>query len=407
MDNSNTFQQNLKPLRPGDEIPLSGKTAKKPTPKPKEVPSAPTNDKPKKPRSSKPIAIWLALPLIVTVLILGIIGLIYPSTFTAILNFLGVLVLIIFVAFILLGIFVLLGLRKQVKDIFSLIFEGSVRYIDFAHALSTLWDAFIKLLKEVIIAVSPVFAIAIAIAIYYGIMYLFHTVALQYDIALLTIGITILMACTNAILGIYRTKTIDEKSFAGRFSKAFTRTFIDAVEVVTMVLFLTIDLKNPFFLPAKLRSEMHAELFGFDLMKRGITADGLRTTLLIAGGAILIEIIRKIYRIVMTGIFQYRALRNAIHEGKSELDPRTNSFIILREATRVAFKDNLDDLTKFVGFTTILTIAFFFFPRLKLVSLLFFNLTSLTWDLLYPKRIMVKAKYDDLVSRVIAKVFRL
>jgi hypothetical protein len=323
------------------------------------------------------------------------------------LNILGIFVLVVLVIFLLLGVFVIVGLRKEVKQIISLIFEGSVKYIDLVHALRSLWGSFIKIIQEIIIIISPLIAIFLAIVIYYAVMFLFHLVARNSDIAIFTVFITIVLACVNAILGISRSKEIDEKSFKGRLSLSFGRTFVDSIEVVTMVLFLTLDMKNPFFLPKYLHTPISAKMFGLDLMQRSITADNMKATLIIAGTAVMIEIFRKIYRIVAAAALRYKELRSRIPTDNLDATGPNSPFSILQQAIRMSFKDNLDDLTKFIGFTTILIIAFFFFPRLKLVSLIFYNATNLIWDIMYPQRTILKAKYDDLVSRILAKVFKL
>ena len=86
--------------------------------------------------------------------------------------------------------------------------------------------------------------------------------------------------------------------------------------------------------------------------------------------------------------------------------------LLIMELTSVmddmqTFKDNLDDLTKFVGYTTAIILVFLFFPRLKLVSLLVFNLTNLAWDIAFPKRAVKPIRSEDLLSRLIAKTFKM
>lgn len=385
----------------------SDKKAEHKTPQPPASTSKPDIDVTPKVKSRFQTALWLFIPVLIIAAILFMMSFLYPETVSILLNGLIIFILIIFIAFVILGFFVIIGLRKQVKTIISLLFEGPVKYIEAVKAIKSLWETLVRIVQEIIITLSPAFAIFLGIVIYYLIMYIFRVVGKNSDVAIFTVVITVSLGCINALLGIARAKEPDLKSFKGRLSQSFGRAFIDSVEVVTLVLFLTLDWRNPFFLPQSLHVPLRAEMFGIDLMKRGITGENVRTTFLIAGTAILIEIIRKIYRVIAAAAIRYKELRmNALSNGT--LQPgSTHALTTLQQAIRISVKDNLDDLTKFLGFTTVLVIAFFFFPRLKLVSLMFYNLTSLVWDFIYPQRAIMKAKSEDLLSRVIAKVFKL
>ena len=123
--------------------------------------------------------------------------------------------------------------------------------------------------------------------------------------------------------------------------------------------------------------------------------------------AIFIDIVRKIYRIFAAAIIRHKEYKEYYESKGYNIETQQQSFDLIRISARRAFRDNLDDLTKFVAFTTVLIIGFFLFPRLKLLSLAVFNLTLLVWDIILPRRAVREAKSDDILSRIIAKVLRL
>jgi hypothetical protein len=352
--------------------------------------------------------LWLFLPLLFAVLGGFILSAIYPDVISLISRAVVAIIIVIFVVFIVLGVLVVIGLREQARSLLSLLFEGGVRYINFAQTLSEIWETIIKIAQEFILLISPFLAVFLAAIFYYIVMFSFRAVGANTDITIFTIIMTIVLGTVTMGLGqIKISDTEDPKSFKTQFSLRFSRVFIDSIEIVVLLVFLTIDAERLFFLPPSLQTPLKAELFGIDFMARGISGAGFNATLRIAGAAVFVEVIRKVYRLVMSIYIRYKEMRIAVETDGREFSSQGEAFDTLRKAARIAFKDNLDDFMKFLGFTTILVVAFFFFPRLKLLSLLFFNITNLAWDLIIPSRATRKARSEDLLSRTIAKVFKL
>jgi len=353
-------------------------------------------------------ALWLFVPIIVGILGLFLLSTLYPQVVSVLLGAIVTLLGVIVVTFFVLGIFVIIGLREQARTLLSLIFEGGVKYIDFAQTISEIWEAALKIIKEFVLLVSPVLAGFLAILFYYLVMYVFRAVGSNSDLTLFTIILTIVLASITALLGQTRIGEPDDSgSFRSQFSLRFGRILIDGIEIATLLIFLTIDARHPFFLPKALHGEIRAEAFGMNFMQRGIVSDGIAATIRIAGAAVIVEIIRKIYRLVASVSQRYKLLKKEAKENGTPATSQQDIFELIRQAARSGFKDNLDDFTKFLGFTTILIFAFFFFPRLKLLSLLVFNISNLGWDLIFPQRVVKVSRSDDLLSRTLVHVFKL
>jgi hypothetical protein len=368
-----------------------------------------TNGKQKSKIPQRKTLFWLVTPIAILLFIGIFLSFSVPgvaSLFGTV--FYGITILIFFL-FILLGIFVVFGFREQAGQLLQIFFEGGVKYIDVAQFFSDFWDEIIRMLQEFVLWVSPFLAVVLAFIFYYVVMYVFRYVATLGDVTVFTIVMTVVLASFTAGLSLsnFGQGEEDSYSFRSQFSFRFGRVFVDSIEIAVAIIFLTIDLRNPFFLPESLHGTVQAEGFGIDLMMRGVEPDGFAVTLRIAGIAVLIEIIRKTYRLAASMVLRYKELKKQVEEQGEAIETADEMFELLRKSSRIAFKDNLDDMTKFLGFTTVLVGVFFFFPRLKLVSLLFFNLTNLVWDIIVPSRAIKPVKSEDLFSRLIAKTFKL
>ncbi|MDD3661697.1 MAG: hypothetical protein PHG63_01400 [Candidatus Dojkabacteria bacterium] len=351
---------------------------------------------------------WLTVPLIVLGLFVLIIGYLNPGIFSMLGNLALTLLIGIFLVFIILGIFVVVGMKSEARTLMNLMFEGGVKYIDIAQTASSAWERLISMVQAVVLLISPFAAVFLAILFYYAVMFLFRAVGARTDVTLLSIILTVALASLTALLGFVPIQPTDgDQSFGAQLSRRFGRVFIDSVEIAVLVIFFTIDSRYLFFLPEHMRGEVQAEMFGIDFMARGVAREGFAAIVRLAAAAVLIEIIRKTYRLTASIVRRYKEMKQqAEHLGKP-IESQQQLFDTIREAARKGFSDNLDDFTRFIGFTTILVIAFFFFPRLKLLSLFFFNLTNLAWDLIYPARITKASKSDDLLSRTISKALKL
>ena len=353
-------------------------------------------------------ALWLFIPILLALLTGFILSTIYPEIISLMTRALVTIVIVIFIVFITLGILVVVGLRDQARSLLSLIFEGGVRYIDFAQTLSEIWETVIRIVQEFILLISPFLAVFLAAIFYYIVMFSFRAVGAHNDVTIFTIVMTIFLASITAGLGQIKIADSDSPaSFKSQLSIRFSRVFIDSVEIAVLIIFLTIDANRLFFLPESLQKPIEAQAFGIDFMKRGITGDGFSTTFRIAGAAVFVEVIRKIYRVIFSTYSTFKKLRKEIEAEGRQFSSQKEAFQTLKRAAQLAFKDNIDDFMKFLGFTTILVVAFFLFPRLKLLSLLVFNLTNLAWDIIIPARATKKGRSEDLLSRTIAKVLRL
>ncbi|MFH1295314.1 MAG: hypothetical protein ABIH84_01925, partial [bacterium] len=79
----------------------------------------------------------------------------------------------------------------------------------------------------------------------------------------------------------------------------------------------------------------------------------------------------------------------------------------VKKSIRLAYAEAKDELVRFVSFTTALVIVFIMFPRLKLLSMAVASVTLLIFDLVFPARLMVNAKRQDLISNLLAKTLKI
>lgn len=374
-----------------------------PPDKPMDIPDSSTS----KNTQSKTL-LWLIIPLIALALGLFILSVIYPDIIGILIRAGATLVSVIFLVFIILGVFIIFGLREEAAALMSLIFEGGVKYIDIAEQISKLWERFLEIVKEMILTISPIIAIFFAAMFYYLIVFSFRVVGVDSDLTVFTIILTIALASLTAFLSQMNVgSSSDDDSFKAQFGKRFGRVFVDGVEIAVLAIFLTMDMERLFFLPENLHGTIRAEAFDINFMERGFRSHAVTAAIRFAGAAVFVEIIRKIHRVVAATRKHYQLLKREIERRGIAIVTLQQSFEIIRHAARRAFRESIDDFTKFLGFTTVLIFAFFFFPVLKMLSLLVFNLTNLVWDILVPKRLSGKSSSEDLFSRILIKVLRL
>jgi len=345
---------------------------------------------------------FIAFFVIIFVGILAILALIDVQLFLSALSFLWTLVIILVVIFFILGIFILVGLRNEVGELIGMLFDGSMKMIDFVNELKKIYERLIEMVENFLIAIAPILAIAASVLIYFGLIYLYKWVGRNHDVTMLTTVLTVVLVVAIGLLA-FKDTTAEPENFMQRLSARFIRYFRDTSEIMLFIFFLTMDSVHLFFLPKDLNVPLHAHLFGYDLMEKGI--DFSRAPLFILNLivlAVFIEIIRKALRIALETKRYYLANAHLVTKEKGN-----DVVALLKFSLKGALDTYMDDIVKFVAFTTLLIIVFLFFPRLKLFAMVIASLTMLVMDLAFPRRLYQNNTQDDIITRLIVKVFRL
>jgi hypothetical protein len=345
-----------------------------------------------------------ALAIIVGIIcFLIILNLLFPHFVSILLNIFWLLLVAIIIVFFTLGILVLVGMRRHVGKILDVFLESSLTLVDVRDLIKEFIRDFIRTLKAFLIYLAPVMAYVAAILVYIAIIVLYKSVGRSYDVITLTILLTFSAVFIVGLLNRPQLIEITIISWQAKLKKSFKGAFIDALEVVLFVFFLTMDSTHLFFLPATLNVPLRAEMFGVDLMQRSIIIyrSNVTGTVNLIGLAILIEIIRNVLRIVAVAKMYYRQNIDSIplEDDRAKSD-------LLKKSIRKGFSELKDEIIKFIAFTTVLFAVFMGFPRLKLLALVSGSLAALILDIFIPSR-LTQAKGTDLVSRIIAKIFRL
>lgn len=320
----------------------------------------------------------------------------FPHLFSILVNFFWIILLVIVVVFLALGALVIAGLQKEVSSFLDIILEGSLTILDALEFLKKLYQRFLALLKDFIFYVTPVIATWLSLLLYLIILVIYKSVGRTSDVTFLTIIISVLMVIAVAFL----TKPAAEEetqieTWKMQIKKRFKNYFADSFEVIVFLFFLTMDSTNLFFLPKELNVPLHATIGDFDLMLRAADVSSqIRATVFLVSIAIGVEIVRNMLRIVIVGLDYFHKLPSTVTTVERA-----------KEAMRLSFSSSKDDLIRFITFTTVLIIVFLVFPRLKLFAMLVASLTSLVLDFVLENRFK-KKKTDDLISRIIARVFR-
>jgi len=322
-------------------------------------------------------------------------SILFPKAVAVIIGIVWVLSLSIVGIFLILGVLVILGLRKEAAHILDVLVEGSLTIIDVIEFLKLAYRRFVEILKEFMLYIAPIFSYVGSALIYIILIYIYKSIGKDHDVTLFTIILTVTLVVTVALLNKPKKEAEAVKTWLDNFKMIFKRSFVDGFEVVLFVFFLTIDSTNLFFLPADLNTKIYAQLGSYNLMERGfILSDHLQWTINIIAFAVISEIIRYAMRIIKSA----RTFFATISEEK-----RTTRIKI---AIRMAFGAAKTDVVRFITFTTIIFSVFLIFPRLKLLSLAITSFTNLILDIFIPERLVI-VRGKDLLSRVIDKIFRL
>jgi len=344
--------------------------------------------------------------ILLTVLIIVVLGIIanilFPTVMSVIFNIIWILLLSIVITFVLLGVLVIIGLKKEANQILDVLFEGSITLVDFLKFLKEVWKRFIALLKEFLIYAAPFFAYIVNLIIYVLLMFLYKGVGINHDVTGLTFILTAVLVVAVSLIN----KPGKQGGGSGTspwmlvFKERFKHGFSDGMEILLFLFFLTMDRENIFFLPHDYRVPLRASIGTYDLMIKGfVYSDHLRTTINLIIIAIATEITRNIIRIIAAAIIYYRK-----EAGDEPIEIKWTDK--LKNAVRKSFDEIKDDFIIFVTYTTFLLFVFLLFPRLKLLTLAIASVTSLVMDIFMPSRVKPEPK-TDLIARIIVKVFRL
>lgn len=327
--------------------------------------------------------------------------LLFPVQVSIILNTLWIALIALVIIFFSLGFLVILGMKKEASRILDILLEGSLTIVDFVHFVKEVWRRFIALLKDFLVFAAPIFAYICGFIIYVLVMLLYKNVGRRYDVTAMTIILSFFMVLIFGFIAKPDKVVREIKTWRDSFKVRFKLGFIDGLEVVLFVFFLTMDSTNLFFLPAELNVQLHARLGVYDLMVRGIEyKDHFRFTLNVVTIAIGLEILRNAIRIVVLSRDHYRKLLLITYE-----NAKPGFVALVKNALRITFKESRDDLIKFITYTTVLVLVFLLFPKLKLITLVVAGIANLILDLLITDRMKIR-KNVDLISRLLGKIFR-
>lgn len=331
-------------------------------------------------------------------------GFLFPETVSVILNIVWIILMASAAVFFTLGILVIVGMKREAGRVLDLLLEGALTFIDFLEFLKNLWKRFIDLLKEFLLFAAPIFAYIAAFLVYVLLLYIYKTVGKSYDVMIMTIIITAAAIMGFGLLSKPQPDTIIELTWNGQFQKKFKAGFIDGIEVVLFIFFLTMDSTNLFFLPTDLNIPLKAEFKDYDLMLKSFVYDKhVITTIALIVTTVSIEVLRNMIKVFASARKYYL---NFSHELENFGGAKRTTMDMLKEAIRKSFNDAKRDLIKFVTFNTVLFAVFLLFPRLKLLTLAVASVTNLGLDLSIRSRLTAK-KGSDLISRILQKVFRL
>jgi len=325
--------------------------------------------------------IFIALSIFIgLVLFLILLAIVAPSAFVVVINIIWTLVFGIVVIFVFLAVLVMFGLKKEAEGLINVLLEGSMTLIDLANFAKRVFIMFKRYLKELILIISPIFAYFTGVLVYVGLMYLYKSVGKSHDITIFTIILTVIL---TFVAGFMNKPKKEEKKRLTWFQKVrnrYAKHFKDSLEIIIFVFFLTMDMTSLFFLPDELNVELHAMWGKYNLMIRSFTFDEhLKTTIKLVTVAISLETVRNIIKIIILAIRNYKIAVEYLEERSKEFQTVEVVKLVIRQSV----KDSMDD---------VLVVA---------------NISSLILDFIIIDRLKIQGKGDDLISRVIVKVFRL
>ncbi|HLD03820.1 MAG TPA: hypothetical protein VJC17_03555 [Candidatus Dojkabacteria bacterium] len=348
---------------------------------------------------------WIATLVVALILILLFTAIFFPDIFLVIINILWIILFGVMIIFLVMGVLVLFGMKNQVKDLLTILLDGSLSIIEVLEFIDTVVRRFIKLIKDFLLFITPLFSFALATALYLFLLVDYKSVGKTNEVTVLTIVLTSgLVLLAGVLTAPRKQKKAEVITWLKQVRMRFGSFFNDSLEVVILVFFLTMDAPYLFFLPAQYNNvELKATFNGVNMMERGtLLDDTFKATLTLIILTILIEIIRNSLKVLVLGIKNYR-------EGKAILDNKKiiyNKVSVFKLALQHSFKTSADEFIKFISYTTFIIFVFILFPRLKLLTLVVASFFSLVLDLLITSRIKF-ADSSDLLSRIIVKIFRL
>ena len=349
---------------------------------------------------------WARKAIVATMIFFGIIivlGIIHPRVFYIVANILWTIGFTLSILFVIVGILTILGRKKEAGAVIDLALEGSLTAIRIIEFLKELKETFIEISKRVILIAIPYFSYIIAAITYLIVIILYKAYGTNNDVLVMTIAVTIVLTFLAGLMNL--PKKDDNKMFKSAFlnkvTKSFTRHFIDGFEVALLVLFLTIDSTDLFFLPDALNVPISAQFGNYDFMQRGFSTYQIDVTLKLVMIGLLLEFIRNVLRLVAEAKYYYRFPQK--YFGDTKFETKTE---LLKATIKKTISESKDEIMRFTAFTSLMIFAFLFFPRLKLVALIFASLTNLLLDIIFSKRLTYR-KQEDLLSRLFNKIFRI
>lgn len=366
-------------------------------------PAPPEPVKPHDPERYTRAITGIVVIVIILLLITGVLAFTAHDTFNAIANAFWLVMFCLVFLFLLLGVLVMIGMKNQVKQILDFFIEGTLTIVDLMDFLKRVATYVVETVKQVIYLLIPFIAYLLGALIYFALIYGYKWVGKQYDVTLLTIGLTIvLIILTGALNTKGKGDAATELSWGKQIQFRMKDYFGDAVEVVLFIFFLTMDNTHLFFLPSDLNVPLHASLFGFDLMPRGWTFDStIKQTFTIVMVAVGVEILRFIVRIVTAGYNFYKEINTYIGETHESMSNPSQ----VKWALRQSFEVHKDDVVRFITYTTFIIFVFLAFPRLKILAMAVSSITAFILDFLIPDRLVIK-KGHDLFSKLITLLFK-
>lgn len=329
---------------------------------------------------------------------------VYPSATKIILNTLWFTSVSFAILFMAMGVMAILGMKKEVGKILEVFLESSFSVMDLVDFIRQVAKLFVEKLKEALLTLAPLFSYILATSLYLTTLYLYKLVGKNFDVTILTIILTTLGVGLLGFLNSPNKFALTKTSWKHQFVKKLNATFVDALEVVLFIFFLTMDSTNLFYVPENLNVELKAQIFNYNLMERGFNINGIKITIILVAISVIAETTRNALKIIYSSRKYYLSW--------IETQPQTNltdkhKYQNIKKSIRLAFADFKDELIMFLAFTTALIIVFLTLPRLKLLSMATASITSWALDLIYPSRLSVRTQNRDLLSRILAKLLRI
>jgi hypothetical protein len=340
--------------------------------------------------------------------VVGVLGvfialsILFPHAVAVLLSIIWVILLVVVIVFFSLGILVIFGLRKEATKILDFLIEGSLSLVDFLAFLKLIWLKFLEIVREFILFATPVIAYIVALIVYTLVLVIYKNYGRTHDVTVFTIILSAAMVFAIGFLNKPSSKTPDLTVWWNKVKKVFHSSFVDGLEVVLFIFFLTMDSTNLFFLPDNLNILLHAKMGDYDFMVRSFVSDGhMGVTVNIIIFTITIEILRNVFKLIASARKHYT--NDILLFSDGVIARRTTR---VKNAIRKSFQDSKDELVRFITFTTVLFAVFLLFPRLKLLTLAVASVASLIMDLIFTDR-MLFTRGNDLISRLLGKIFKL